>query len=91
MGRLRGDVQADGSKCCFVLKQSGLRQMGEPATFSGSHRCTSDVRLWLGARSVLVAPARPATSLRFSCTLASSTLTLAKIMFLIFLNLDDVP
>jgi hypothetical protein len=27
--------------------------------FFCSHRCTSDVRLWLGARSVLITPARP--------------------------------
>jgi len=48
---------------CVVLEQSGLHQKQEPATFSGSHCCTSDVRLWLGARSVLVTPARPASSL----------------------------
>ena len=35
---------------CAALKQSGLRQKREPATFSGSHCCTSDVRLWSGAR-----------------------------------------
>ena len=71
MGCLRGDVQADGSKCCFVLKQSGLRQIGEPATFSGSHRCTSYVRLWLGARSVFTAPTRPVSSFAFFAQLFS--------------------
>jgi hypothetical protein len=58
--------------------------------FFCSHRCTSDVRLWSGARSVLVAPTRPATSLCFSCVLAPSTLALSKMMFLVFLNSDDV-
>src|SRR5487761_493511 len=58
--------------------------------FCSSHRCTSDVRLWSGARLVLVAPARPATSLCFSCVLAPSTLALAEMIFLVFPNFDDV-
>jgi hypothetical protein len=67
-----------------------LRPEWEMDNFFCSHRCTSDVRLWLGARSVLVAPTRPATSLCFSCVLAPSTLALAKMMFLVFSNFADV-
>jgi hypothetical protein len=39
-----------------------LRPKWEPDNFSCSHRCTSDVRPWLGACPVLIAPARPALS-----------------------------
>ena len=67
-----------------------MRPEREMDNFLCSHRCTSYVRLWLGARSVLVAPTRPATSLRLSCGLAPSTLALSKVMFLVLLNLGDV-
>jgi hypothetical protein len=67
-----------------------LRPEREMDNFLSSHRCTSDVRFWSGARSVLVAPTRPATSLCFSSVLAPSTLALAKVMFLVFPNLGDV-
>jgi hypothetical protein len=39
-----------------------LRPEWEPDNFCRSHRCTSSVRLWSGARSVLITPARPAVS-----------------------------
>ena len=50
MGAARRDAQGDELLRCAVLEQCGLRQKREPATFSGSHRCTSDVRPWSGAR-----------------------------------------
>jgi hypothetical protein len=42
-----------------------LRPEWEPDNFSCSHRCTSYVRPWSGARLVLITPARPAYLLRF--------------------------
>jgi hypothetical protein len=43
--------------------------------FFCSHRCTSDVRLWSGARSVLDTPARPACSLASFLSLFTAVLT----------------
>jgi len=57
--------------------------------FFCSHRCLLVGNLVRGA-SVLVAPARPATSLCFYRVFAPSTLTSAKVLFLVFLNLDDI-
>src|SRR5438552_1231340 len=61
--------------------------------FSRSHRCTSDVRLWLGARLVLVTPARPAC-LRFlllGLFAFASTLALTPILrSLVLPELDHV-
>src|SRR5579859_1111191 len=49
-----------------------LRPEWEMDNFFCSHRCTSSVRLWLGARSVLTAPARPAYLLPSSFGLLAS-------------------
>ena len=61
------------------MKSSWERQTGpklrpecEMDNFSCSHRCTSNVRLWSGARSVLRTPTRPASSLSRFMLLSTS-------------------
>lgn len=48
--RERQNAAKEGSARRLMLKQCGLHRAREPANFCVSHRCTSDVRLWSGAR-----------------------------------------
>src|ERR1700730_3306507 len=66
----------------------GLRPQTEMDNFSYSHRCTSDVRLWLGARSVLLHQRVPLPLV--ALLFAPFALAFPKVMLFVVPNLCNI-
>src|SRR5712691_11902301 len=73
------DAQRDGACDGNEAEMGGLHPRGEPDTFYSSHCCLLTRRLWLGARSVLLALARPVLTQSTKARWSTSYMPLAQV------------